>query len=512
MSRTLNPLLDKIVCVKRHPDSSRLFGTFDVEQDRRIDGELLLAGPDTSLYVWSDKPLDANQLSRPTITGILSNLTKVSLVDFRKRPVFNQYNNWARYWFFPYYVVFGDRHFSHEDRNIHEISFALDDANALFHDTDAFGIISDNRQIMEKIIRLDKPDHEIEIGEWSQITYYTGKSNIFSSDTVLGQVYAHHSVSVSLSISANPEWKSDSLVNVKFDSKIGICEAVSRMKRVLRFFELMIGRAQNIPEIEILTGNDECPQISQVYVSEHPRHWRSRGNDLNFLNTLIDPVRDSEAFSSVLKAWLDRDETWRTARERLSKSWGERSYSYDRIIRAANVFDLLPKEVFGDGEPLPQEVKTAIRKAKEIFGELPESSIDQDEISSALGRATRPWPLRKKILHRVKSITEVTEHTGVFPEIEMVVNKAVGCRNLYVHGNDHRVTRELCDECLPFLTDTLEFVFVASDLVDMGWNIVGWFREGRTSGNPFFDYLVRYRDNLARLKELDPKSRTVNGA
>ncbi len=267
----------------------------------------------------------------------------------------------------------------------------------------------------------------------------------------------------------------------------------------------MVGRTQNILEINIFTNiytgdNTDLPTPvpgAEVYVSMNPKHRRSHEEDKPSVhNLLMDPIRHSEAFSSVLKAWLDRDEKWRTARVRLSSGWGERDYGYDRIIRVANVFDLLPKGEFGDDEPLSQKMQAAVKKTRETFRCLPESS-DRDMVLNTLGRVGS-WTLKKKIHRRAESITEAIG--SEIPEFQTVIDRAVDCRNLYVHGNHSGDSSGSCDSCLPFLTDTLEFVFFASDLVDAGWDIESWYnKKPRLRGHPFLNYLTGYERNLAGL-------------
>jgi hypothetical protein len=53
-----------------------------------------------------------------------------------------------------------------------------------------------------------------------------------------------------------------------------------------------------------------------------------------------------------------------------------------------------------------------------------------------------------------------------------------------------------------FFTDTLEFVFAASDLIEVGWKIEPWLQKGTTMSHPFGTYCAHYRYNLQALKAL----------
>ena len=58
-----------------------------------------------------------------------------------------------------------------------------------------------------------------------------------------------------------------------------------------------------------------------------------------------------------------------------------------------------------------------------------------------------------------------------------------------------------CYEFSVFFTDTLEFIFAASDLIEAGWDIEKWISRGTTMSHPFGRYRVNYEANLNHLKE-----------
>ena len=105
--------------------------------------------------------------------------------------------------------------------------------------------------------------------------------------------------------------------------------------------------------------------------------------------------------------------------------------------------------------------------------------------------------LKKKVRYRLKTLTDVI----TLPDIETVLDEAVNYRNYYVHGTPPRVASDQRSQFLKFLTDALEFCFLASDLVDAGWDLGRWCAQGRPRGHPFHDFLVDYSGNLDRLKK-----------
>ena len=108
------------------------------------------------------------------------------------------------------------------------------------------------------------------------------------------------------------------------------------------------------------------------------------------------------------------------------------------------------------------------------------------------------WRLKNKIKYRAKSIIDTIG--DVVPELEVVISEAVNLRNYCVHGTRLRGTSDQKLGLLSFFSNSLEFVFFASDLVDAGWDISGWCQKPKPLGHPFHDYLVYYPENLSKLK------------
>jgi hypothetical protein len=96
---------------------------------------------------------------------------------------------------------------------------------------------------------------------------------------------------------------------------------------------------------------------------------------------------------------------------------------------------------------------------------------------------------------RAKLITDKIR----FPELELVVDQAIDCRNYYVHGSGTKIDYSRNTDLVTFFTDTLEFIFAASDLVESGWDITAWANQGTTCSHPFGRYLIDYQGELCAL-------------
>ena len=477
---------------KRSPQS----GEFAISPDHKAIGTVTLAGRRTSLSVWSDDQINVS--SNSTITGILDDLTYVSLIGCRIRSQDNIGKGVQRRYkclLSPQCVVFGSRHFSDGENDVRQISFTLEHAVALFDDTDAYGTIQNNSEAIKILDQIENPGRSISVGDWNWASYYTGKRTVFSSDTTIGTISADHSPVFSLGDASNFGLTKKTDINIEFDEPLTVVESLYKMGRVLQFMDLVVGHSQNVSEISIHT--DDPFHTADVYSPSYAEYSASQEEDApSLLTILIDPVNNANSFSSVLRVWLERDSEWHTARTRLSRAWGENIYNYDRIIAAANVFDILPSDVYGSNAALSEDLADAIEKARLVFQRLPES----DERSDMLGYLGRigGWRLRKKIEHRAKIITNIIGN--LFPEMEVVIKEAVILRHFYVHGAPSRLDSDQKVELLSFLSNSLEFIFFASDLVDAGWDIWEWYRKPKLLGHPFHNYLACYQENLRKLK------------
>ena len=485
-------------------DKSRYTGTFRVAPDREVHGNLSLDGPNTSLYLWDKHSFHIGPLAEKTIIGILDNRAKVSLIEcvISGSGSYGLQDDISHYYnILPHYVITGDQHISDTDENISNVFFLLDDATTLFHDYDAFGVAQHPHAIVKHIIESNNINLGISMGDRPWVGYYTGKKEIFSSDTAIGRISALHSPSYSIT-GGHDGVKIDNkvFVNMRFGEAITFRNVVSRMCRAVRFFELIVGRAQNLVKFIVHTGTDPKPHIFDVYFSMYPKHQRSEGEfGPDWRDVLIDAVRNPYRFASVLAAWLERDVTRSGARERFFTSWEEHSnYDLNRLVSAANMFDLLPEADFPDPETPPTNLIRAAEKAKGIFQSLPQS-IDRDSVLGALARVGK-WTLKRQIHHRSRILLDKIEER--LPELSVVTDEAVNCRNHYVHGSSSHIDYNEEPDVRVFLTDTLEFVFAASDLVEAGWDIAAWRKTGTYMHHPFGRYLYFYLSKLEQLKSL----------
>jgi hypothetical protein len=294
-------------------------------------------------------------------------------------------------------------------------------------------------------------------------------------------------------------------VIVDYPDEIAFDTVPMHVMALLRFLEIIVGRRQNLTECWIgVRDGDAVMQmtVNWSYPPSRDRDVSSRDPDTH--DILCDAVREPEIFGAITTRWIERDHAWRPARQRFSASFSRQSnYPHDRLIAAANMFDILPDEAVPVSIDLPEQVANAKDWSTLIFESL-SNSPERNSILSALGRLGKPV-LKQKVRHRAKLITDLVG--DLFPELWMVTDEAVNCRNYYVHGGKPRLDYAAEFQIFAFLTDTLEFVFGASDFVEAGWDIKSWSRRATSASHPFASYRIDYDMNLAALKAKLPQAK-----
>ena len=336
------------------------------------------------------------------------------------------------------------------------------------------------------------------------ILYFTGKREIFSADTVLGRVSASHNPTHNIGGPDGVCLENTIFVTIAFKEVTTFDEAIDHTLTLLKYLEILVGRPQNLLKLDLsIKCDDERINSLQVYWSMPPKRGASHEEQRPHpAVVLLDAVEQPDVFSRVLRSWLDRHQDWHDARMRFSNSFAnQQRYSIDRLIGSANMFDILPNSAAPPDVQLSEELKCAKESCQKIFKDLPQSA-ERESVLNALGRVGKSV-LKHKIRHRAQLLINAVKER--FPDLFMVTDAAVECRNHYIHGSHGRKPRFDYSnnfDAVIFFKDTLEFVFAASDLIEAGWDINAWSETHTTMSHPFDRYRINYAQNLRKLQAL----------
>ncbi len=439
-----------------------LRGYFNISsKDIKIPGILKINDKDCSLCLWKIKKFKFE--NGEPIQGCLDNGKSVTLLDCIEltRTKFSS-NNIYNLKLFPHTVILGNQYFE-DNSEIKSVSFSFDDFENLFNKNP---YPASNYDLQRK-----------------QTTFVVDQANIFEEKTELGAISAKYEA-------IYPESEFFSLgqkgrMEILFDAPVKFNEMCERLNTIARFLGTVIGRPQNLTDIKI-----DCNQIGgqlDVYKSDSPNFYNPKANNL------IPLIKGYEKeFGTICKNWiLKNPEKWKS-RAIWTLSLNEKNcFSIDRLVRSANIFDGICYEQNNAQIISNKEVQNAENAIRDIRPK--ENPIRQRLLNELAYIKNGNLSLREKIAERYKLLPENVKQK--LPDIDKVFRKTVEYRNNILHRAD---PSDYQDNLLPFLTQTLEFIFAASDLVESGWNMETWADkdEGNQSHN-FRSFIQNYESQFA---------------
>jgi hypothetical protein len=168
-------------------------------------------------------------------------------------------------------------------------------------------------------------------------------------------------------------------------------------------------------------------------------------------------------------------------------------YTIDRLVGAANAFDILPQ--LASAKPsLPRKVLATLNSLSKEAAQLPQPYRDQ--VLSNLYRI-KSANLRTKIKASFTSVP--SELREGMPDIEFVIDHCIRARNYFVHGTKPKLSLKAIHDLIFFFTDTLEFIFITSELALCGWNAGRWLKEANMGR--LREYVRTYEVALKDLKK-----------
>jgi hypothetical protein len=485
---------------KNGTSSARYLGTYAFSGGRNVPGELNLDGANTLLKLHSDEPIPPIDSH---LDGIAYTGECLTLVECRSPGVGEsvRMDGPIRYHadVFPHFVTIGPTHLDPNAACITSIRFSTTDLATVFYDFDAFGSCIDSKGIIDALVADRRKTRKVDVGDSPIIQYFTGKTCIAEVETSLGKVFVRHCPRFSSAGSKGAYIKNRIVVSIEPDHPTHFADIVDRMYTLNCFLSMAAGRAQGIKDIHISIGEmtQDIPLSLEVHMSFRPRAKDKNGRHKPHPGDVpLDPIRFPTEFNAVLTDWVHRHDTWEFARSRyLAGLRNADMYAPDRLVAAANMFDILPTDAVPSSIELSPDLAATRDRCITMFREHP-VSIDRNSGLSALGRLGRP-SLPKKVAHRV-SIVEA-RFGKTFPDLLMVAYTAVKCRNYLVHGSDD-LDYQKVEPFVPFLTDALEFIFAASDFIDAGWDATRWNQNGHSWGHTFARFRWDYAGLLNALK------------
>ncbi|EJU7769564.1 hypothetical protein KAB52_000412 [Salmonella enterica subsp. salamae serovar 4,12:e,n,x:1,6] len=475
---------------------NEFIGFFKMEEKERIFGKITIAGKNTKLQVYNEDDLTPI-INIKNIMGKLTSLEKITCIDCitssinKKNTSEESYSNAN---IFPHFIALGDCFLDTDNDKISSISFTTQDIKTLFYDQKSFG----HAEIPSSEIKTKYTDEAIEFTEHGSLFYFSGTFDILKAHTNLGDLSINNTPTFTGSGRNGNFLDNEVRITIDFKDHINFKESISRALSFQRFLSVLAGREQILANIKITKTDKKTNELSslKLYWSNTPEEISNIDYSPDIFDIPINALNNPDEFKKIIFNWIERESEWKLARIRNHACANKlNNYNIDRLVSAANMYDILPSDVTPNKIELSPEISEAKKKCREIFKSLP-SSPERDSILGALGRLGKPT-LTAKILNRTAIIDK--ELGEYLPELELIVKIAVKTRNYFVHGSDTFDYKSI-DSSIPFMTDTLEFIFSASDFIDAGWNAKSWYKSPHSTGHSFARFRWSYKQELNRLK------------
>lgn len=469
-------------------ENIRHHGTF-LLHGQEVWGELVLSGADTKLRLRTEK-LPA-KLSAPEVThGQLHDFTLVSCIQCVGGEMPSQSWNsegkssWS--WsVFPHQVLNGHSYFNPDADRIREVCFSVGDIYKIFDDFDSFGtLIAPAAELQSSLPRTIGNRH-VPIGTEPRVVYFAGRCVLLKALLPFGTLEVQH-WPIATSNSHGAHINTQIRIHIEFEPAIDLKGCLRKVADIGQFLSLVAGRTQGIENVQIaMEGRDSSEVPLSLYSSFSPKQANEQDLDTpSWRDMPLDGVRRTDEFRQVIEQWFFSN-NHALARARLHSCREAGSYfNVDRLVAAANMFDLTstltPTDVPDNLAKVRDDCLAALRA-------LPRCD-DRDSAIMALSRIGAPT-LMKKVLSRA---TILRGHF-ILDDLDKVLRQAVKCRNYFVHGpSDKGFNYVAVEQHVSFFTETLEFVFAAAELIECGWNANAWRLRPHTSHHWFSRFITYY--------------------
>lgn len=490
-----------------------------ISTNSQFSGFLKIAGEDSILHLVGKSFWECPETGYLDIHGMLNDGKKVSLIKCvlsGQRQHHLDDRSQFESDFFPTYTVVSDDFIRSDEPVIKAVRYHFKNVNSLLSGHKIFKPLSPTPEETRLILENEdmrgeetaekygwKKNHfEPVIGDNPHLLYFSGVLEIIASESMLGKISLTNRTSHGMGSAAGIGFNNEVTVNIEFTEPKTLNATIDTLRSLHSLFELSLGHRQRFQWIELelirCSKEDErdIPPTAHLYWSLCNKRV-DRESDTSLTDVLISPDLHPDEFSKVVTGWMNSVDKMGDPRARFGTSFYG-SYSIDRIVGAANMFDLLPDTHVPATQEIDAAVQEAVKQCKKTFTDLPESFARQS-ILSALGRIGKA-SLRDKVFYRAEKVIEVAG--DIFPELELPCHHAVLARNHYVHGSRGAFEYQKHLTEFIFITDTLEFVFAASDLLDLGWDLKRWMETGSSMTHPFSTYIVNYQHNISSLQAL----------
>jgi hypothetical protein len=238
---------------------------------------------------------------------------------------------------------------------------------------------------------------------------------------------------------------------------------------------------------------NRCSQLAKI--RNRTRDWEPSKTINYYDEPLLSVLSDS--FPAIMTQWFLKNETRIISRYSFYKSYFQDTYTPERVVSTANMFDTMPDNCYAPSTDLDEKVSSLLLELK---ARIKKDFSDYSDVKNGLCQSIgylKGKTLKSKIIEKAMMISNILDE-GALPELDLVIKHGVNCRNFFVHGTqDKKIHPEEYINLLSFFTDTFEFIFICSELIEAGWGI----KNNLSRRHKIASYIKDYTYNLKKLKK-----------
>lgn len=384
----------------------------------------------------------------------------------------------------PGFILVGNFHLRPGDSTISSLEFSVPYGNALFHNFTDFGHhFGDVGDLVEAAVKLAESKYGWETREvdpdWAVVKYWTGRKKLLSIKTDYGQISI-----VRTGMSADFD-SSKVKFCCHFEETVSFEEATFHLFDLVEFLNLIIGRNQRATDISLIVTEEGYSERFLEVI-----HWQPSEDDTistahspSVRDVLFCPWERPQEFVESVQGWLATKNDRGLSRSAIIQNVLSSTYTQDRLVTAANMFEHLPGSSKLSKPKLAEDFRIAIQQTRQLFKGF-EDSLARSDILSALKRLERVT-LKDKILDRAELVA--SRIPEALKDKEVIIQHAVKARNFFAHGPSKGDKFDYAEnfQLIVFFTNYLEFIFCASDLIECGWDCSYWYKNTGTQTHPF---------------------------
>jgi hypothetical protein len=441
---------------------------FEVGKNDKISGVMDCKTSSKKFSCWSSERFSIDNHSN--IYGKTDKNQYISLLNCLGDESTYQSNNQSSYSceVYSHTMIMGNEKIVPESDKFTSISLTVGNPLKLFMRLKSFGYVNVPDPKLIDVLNEQKYTPRFDTEKRTIIAYFNGDFDIFEQDTKLGKIKAHNIIHHgSLGSVTGVTIENKIMVTIDFHNGVSLDEAFKRANLVTLFFRFIGGQGLYFKDISLRKIEHEHNEFTVYHDSCNWGKEEDEEDDF-YTRPLINVTNHS--FLEILKNWFDKDDR-ESVRYSFYNTYFREIYSPDRLITAANMFDIFPiadndkkKIIHPDADLLIKNLKNHLKTEFSDFDEI------RNSLLQSIGSITRK-SLKERVLDRIEIIRpHLIGHVVCVEDIKFIIGIAIKSRNYHVHGTKYKkLTPEKLFEFQSLFIDTFEYIYAISELIECGW-------------------------------------------